>query len=289
MKFEHLSDEQLALHVYGDAADTKAEAAAVEQHLAECGQCRQEFERWRTVLQSVEVEVPERNATYEADVWHNLRAYLDDRVPHPDAAPQRGARKGGIFAWFAPQRLIFAGAAIVLVVAAFLGGRVWEKSHTAPGGVNVATGGEKSGVVNASTREVRERIMLVAVGDHLDRSQMVLIELANAQPRRSMDISAQQVAARQLLDDNRLYRQTAMQVHDTAVADVLDELERLLVDISHRPTQVSEREFDDLRQRIEAQGILFKVRVLGTQVREREREARFYGSSRGGPTPGRMQ
>ena len=32
----------------------------------------------------------------------------------------------------------------------------------------------------ASAGQVRERILLVAVGDHLDRSQMVLAELSNA-------------------------------------------------------------------------------------------------------------
>jgi hypothetical protein len=33
-----------------------------------------------------------------------------------------------------------------------------------------------------------ERILMVAVGDYLERSQMVLIELANASPRAQMDI-----------------------------------------------------------------------------------------------------
>jgi hypothetical protein len=30
-------------------------------------------------------------------------------------------------------------------------------------------------------------------------------------------------------------------------------------------------EFDDLRQRIEAQGILFKIRIVGSTVRERQK------------------
>jgi len=104
---------------------------------------------------------------------------------------------------------------------------------------------------------------------------MILVELVNAQASaKSVDISAQQQDARRLLDDNRLYRQTAAQVHDGAVGDVLDQLERLLVDLSHRPSTVSESEFEDIRRRIEAQGILFKVRVIGSEVREREKEMR---------------
>src|SRR5262249_57829685 len=101
----------------------------------------------------------------------------------------------------------------------------------------------------------------------------------NTKTGRTVDISDEQRAARHLLAGNRLYRQTAAQVRDVQVADLLDELERLLVDLSHRPSTVSEREFDDIRRRIEAQGILFKVRVLGSQVRQREREAAGGSSS----------
>jgi hypothetical protein len=57
------------------------------------------------------------------------------------------------------------------------------------------------------------------------------------------------------------------------VAGVLDELERVLLDITHAPSRISPRELRELRERLEAEGILFKIRVLGSNVRTQEQPA----------------
>ena len=44
----------------------------------------------------------------------------------------------------------------------------------------------------------------------------------------------------------------------------------MLLDVAHSPSELSRQQWEDLRHRIEDQGLLFKVRVIGTQVRERE-------------------
>ena len=79
----------------------------------------------------------------------------------------------------------------------------------------------------------------------------------------------EQARANDLVVANRLYRQTASQSGDRAVASVLEELERLLLDVAHGPSQLSPEELAALRQRIESKGVLFKVRVIGTNMRER--------------------
>ena len=248
---KHLTESEIALHYYGDDDDR----LSVERHLAECARCRNDFEQVKAVLGAVKLPVPERPAGYEADVWNNLRAHLPEK------------RAASRWAWLAmPQRWAVAGALAVALIVAFGLGRWSQRAPVV----------ETAKVTPAATdATVRDRVLLVAVGDHLDRSQMILVELVNAQASgKSVDISAQQQDARRLLDDNRLYRQTAAQVHDGAVGDVLDQLERLLVDLSHRPSTVSESEFEDIRHRIESQGILFKVRIIGSEVRAREKEMR---------------
>jgi hypothetical protein len=120
---------------------------------------------------------------------------------------------------------------------------------------------------------VRERILLVAVGDHLERSQMILVELTNADPSQPLDIAPEQRLAQDLVGANRLYRQTAVKAGETGVADVLDDLERVLLEIAHSPKDLKAAEVKTLQQRIAARGILFKVRVVGSSVREREKEA----------------
>ena len=123
-----------------------------------------------------------------------------------------------------------------------------------------------------SAANVRERVLLVAVGDHLDRSQMVLAELSNAPDGKGkIDISGEQQIAQDLLDDNRLYLQTAHSTGDTAVASVLDDLERVLLEVANSPSSVTPEQFDQLRQEITDGGLVFKVRIVGSQVRQRER------------------
>ena len=143
------------------------------------------------------------------------------------------------------------------VVAAFMAGRFSPRMRNlAPAPIAVVD--SQSG----------ERILMVAVGDYLERSQMVLIELANASPRGPLDISAEQERAGDLVNEARLYRQTAAHTGDTAVASVLEELERVLVDITHAPSHLSPQELETIRSRLQAEGILFKIRVLGSNVRD---------------------
>jgi hypothetical protein len=236
----HLTEEQLVLYYYGEA-----EAAGVEDHLGACESCRASYQTLQRVLNSVDsFPVPERAADYEAQVWQGVQAQL----------PRRRR-------WFPWRPLVVAVSMAALVVAAFLAGRTWRKPVT----VDVATHA-------GSDSQVRERVLLVAVGDHLERSQMVLVELSNAGAPKNghLDISFEQRAAEDLLESNRLYRQTASSSGDIATAALLEELERVLLDIAHSPSAVSQRQLDELRKQIEDRGILFKVKVFGTQVEQRE-------------------
>jgi hypothetical protein len=115
-------------------------------------------------------------------------------------------------------------------------------------------------------------VLLVAVGDHLERSEMLLLELVNAPPERPLDIGAERAQAEELLGASRLYRAAATRSGEPGLASVLEEVERLLVDVAHRPQEISAGDAARLRERIEDRGLLFKVRVLGYQVREKQKE-----------------
>lgn len=237
----HPNEEQLVLFYYGDADDL----AAIEQHLAECDACRASFDALKQTCAVMEsLPVPQRGAGYGREVWARLAPRLD----RPRAWSWRE--------WFQPQRLALAGALAALLVVAFLAGRFTPRIPE---------------VAGPSAPEVRERILLVAVGDHLERSQMVLVELANTKPNGEVNITAERSRAEQLVTANRLYRQTAVNVGDTAMASVLDDLERALLEIARSPSELSGSELAALQKRMETKGILFKVRVVGSQVREREK------------------
>jgi hypothetical protein len=163
-------------------------------------------------------------------------------------------------AWFEPKRLAAIGAVAVLIIAAFLAGRISRRDRT-PDAI-------------ANKDQVRERVLFVAVGEHLGRSEMMLVELSNAEPKnrttKQVNISAEQRRAEDLLDENRLYRQTALEEGDARLASVLDELERVLLDVAHSPEQVTPAQLESIQKKIEARGILFKVRVVGKELQQRQ-------------------
>ena len=246
----HLEDDDLVLHYYGEMAD--ADEARIEAHLADCSACQQNYTKLQRVMAFVDsapaVEAP---PGFEATAW----ARLEPALP---------LRRGNWFSWFvfSPARLAFAAGVVILIGAAFMAGRM--SRATAPGG---------SGGVQTAEK-VRERILLVDLGDHLDRSQMVLVELTSADDSAgSVDISTEQVRAQQLVAANRLYRQTAASTGDVAMASLLDDLERVLVDVAASPSTVSQEDLDAVRRRIASKELLFKVRVISSQVRERQKAA----------------
>lgn len=254
----HPTDDDLVLMFYGETPD----ARDLSSHVEHCEGCRERLNVLdRTLSQVGQHAVPDPGPGYAAEVWARIEPRLE------------GPPRAGWLAWFAPRPLAFAAGVALLVIAAFVAGR-----HTAPTTappVREAVAGRPAGQPTpANTPEkVRDRVLLVAVGDHLERSQMVLVELMNSPEAASVDISAAQEWARDLVPTNRLIRQTATQTGEKGMADVLGDLERFLVEIANSPSRLSGPEFDQVRQRVEAQGLVFKIRVLDSQVRQREAPA----------------
>ncbi|HEX4566834.1 MAG TPA: hypothetical protein VH138_09390 [Vicinamibacterales bacterium] len=253
----HLSDDDLVLHYYGEM--DRADEARAESHLEACHACRHNYGRLQRVMAFVDsapaVDAPDG---FERIAWARLEPAL--------SAERRGWLRSLLLT---PAYLAFAAAVLVLVGAAFMAGRMIPKTPAA-------------GAVNAKAADpVRERILLVDLGEHLDRSQMVLVELVSADDKGSVDVSSERARAEQLVAANRLYRQTAVSTGDAATASVLDDLERVLVDIAAGPSTMSQDDLDSVRRRIESKELLFKVRVITTQVREREKADIAQQSNRG--------
>ena len=240
----HPTDDQLVLHYYGE----ESEIPEAGKHLAECDQCRGRYAALLRMLNTMDtMPVPERGPDYGAQVWQRIEGHLP--------APPWWRRLS-----FTPPALrwAFAGAAMsALLVMAFLAGRSYPSRPAAAPQM-------------AGAAQVRERVLLVAVGDYLDRSQMVLVELANSNAQGTLDISSEQERAQDLLSETRLYRQTAATTGDTSVTGILDELERVMLDIAHGPSQLSPADLEKFRARLESEGILFKIRVVNSNVKRRE-------------------
>jgi hypothetical protein len=267
----HLTEEQLILHYYGEdpgepagAEHDPVGALAIEQHLDDCAACRSLYGSLQRVLNIVDaMPVPERPADYGAQVWQRISGNL----------PARGRGLPRFLS--SPWRWAAVGAAMAgLLVTAFIAGRFYAPGR--PVHPQVAVTGIAPDIRRSQEVDDRvqgsERVLRAAVGDYLERSQMVLVELVNADPKTKMDITDEKERADDLVTETRLYRQTATRTGDTRIAALLDELERVLVDIRNSPSEVTPQELDGFRKRLESDGILFKIRVLGSNVRNQEQQ-----------------
>lgn len=232
---KHLSEEHLILHYYGETD--------ASEHLRICPACSAELSRLKYTLDSLSAyQSPERGPNYEALLWQKLAPeFRAVRVPW----------------WKRP--MVLAPLLSGLVVASFFAGRISTSRHAAPALLtsnNISDAG-------------RQRILLVAVGDHLERSQMVLVEIANAKSDDKDAIRLSQARAQDLVAENRLYRQTAAQTGDQEFNALLDELGRVLTDIANGPSDLSSSELEQIQRRIESRGLIFKIRVVGNNLQRK--------------------
>jgi len=245
-------EEQLIAFHDGDGANRER----VAEHLRACAECRSSLEKIEAVFAAMDaMPVPDPGENYGQRVWAQISSRLPERRP--------ASWKTWWESFFAPRRLAALGAFAAVAVAAFFAGRLWRPPVVQP---------------PIDSAQVRERVLVVAVGDHLSKSEMFLVELSNAQPNSTpgklVNISAQQHRAEDLLEENRLYRQTALQEGDRVMASTLDELERVLIDIANSPDLVTPARFESMQQRLASRGILFKVREIRQGLHDRANPAK---------------
>ena len=248
----HLSEEDLILLYYREPGV----ANDAQLHLAQCPECRAAAESLaRTLSACNEWTVPGPAADFGRDVWVRLAPALEVR---PE--PKRGWRE---FFTAHPARIrVAAAAAAVLLVTVFLAGRL-SRTPDAP-------------VMAGLSDQARQRILAIAVADHLDRVQILVTEIANASntgPANTLvNFKAERERAQDLVQEGRLMRQTLAVQGESATANFLDEVERFLIETAHTPDNANAEVIRDLRGRIESGSLLFKVRIVESNLRNEEQK-----------------
>lgn len=226
----HISEEDLVLLYYSEA-DVPGD---VRQHLRECGECIAAARRLARELNAFnDWTVPEPAAELERSVWAQI-------------APRLEARPSHRFRW---MKIVTAVAAMAsLLIAAFLAGENWR--HPRP----TLTAG--------LSKQARERILAITLADHLDRAEMLLTEISDAE-----EIPDERGRAQDLVEEGRLMRQTLAQDGQTSTLALLDEVERFMQEIANSPEKLTPEETRGLRERIGSGSLLFKVRIIESNLR----------------------
>ncbi len=239
---KHLTEEELIEHYYGEAASP----ASTAQHLLECHICAEAYAALRQDLAAVKPSaVPARDAHYGEQVWQSLRNSLPVYEKQKRSWLNLNIRKS----------LSYATACALLVAVAFFAGRQWEHHRPQPPQL-------------AGNNQPARPIVLVVMGDHLDRSERLLIELNHADSTAAA--SPVKAEASDLLSANRLYRESATRAGDPQLTAALDRLERVLVEIVNQPDGSSPAHLARLQKEMNTDGLLFEVRVLRSRIPDQQ-------------------
>jgi hypothetical protein len=241
----HPSEDELVLLFYGDT--TKDDEARLTAHLDTCVTCQPVWQEITATLNAVDAAaVPEPPADFERVMWARVQRALEGT-----AAPQPR--------WWAPRYWMPAAALAAVFVAMFMIGRFWPVASVLTPQVTAGAGSQP------------ERALLVAMDDHLERSELLLVEVMNAPETDAVRAGFERETADDLLSSSRLYRQTATQTGNVQLAAMLEDLERVLVEIARAPRELKREDLDALRTRIEQDDLIFKVRVVTDEIRERQK------------------
>ena len=236
----HPTDDELVLHFYGEHAP--ADRARIDAHLGGCATCQSLWDEiGRTLTVVGDADVPEPPAGFERVMWARVSAALPPRT-----SP---------WSWRALVPLTSFGA---LAIVLALSGRT---SAPAPETPAMETA-EATPAPDAEALEARERALFTALDGHLAQTEMLLIELMNGPDRAMSDFEFARATAEDLVASGRLYRATAESTGHRRVVAVLEDLEPVLVEVARGPEQVDSATVRSLRERIDDEGLLFKVRAV---------------------------
>lgn len=204
--------------------------AGAKAHVAACPECQAAAASLaRTLDLCTDWEVPEPPHELERTVWAQI-------------APVLAVRQRNSWLRWSRWPLVFA----TLLLAAFLLGRFTVRPKQGP----VITAGLSS--------QARERILRISLADHLDRANMLLTEISNV---GDLDAS-ERGRAQDLVEEGRLMRQTLAGEGHAGTLALVDDVERFMLEVANSSTSPAE-----LRERIAAGSLLFKVRIIESNLR----------------------
>jgi hypothetical protein len=237
----HLTEEDLIAHTF--AEDDKD---GVKQHLEACAECAMNYAALRSDLAEMEfTEVPDRDASHGKRVWESISASL----------PAYEGRKWNWLRGGPWMGLSYAAACIALATCTFIGGRLWERREAK------IVAGNHTQAKQPSVAHAPQRVVVVVLSDHLDRSERLLMQLKHADAGNAEMLSPLRDEARNLLPANRICRQKVKH-DDPALATALDRLDHLLAELANHPGDLNSSTITRLQDEMNADRLLFEVRVL---------------------------
>jgi hypothetical protein len=254
---KHLSDEELVALFYGEA---DADAGG---HLARCAQCTAAMAMLRADIEALTPvqPLPVGNDCGER-IWQALAPQLIAHEPQP---------RFWLRLSFWPA-MGYAVACLLLLAMTFASGRLFERRQKTQLQTPHA---DTARQIPAAPREqqrggtpddAQPRVLVVVLGDHLERSERLLVELKHADSDRDELAPVLKVEAQSLLAANANCQQQARKLDDPELGQALDHLGKVLTEIADQRGELDDAAIHHLQTEMESEHLLFEVRVLRSSI-----------------------
>jgi hypothetical protein len=247
---KHFSQEELVEQYFNGVPGGLSRGA--RRHLEKCDECAMAYKKLASDLAAARhLNVPERDNDYGEEMWRRVAPLLPER-------PWLGVRAPRVGLW---RGLSYAGGLAVLIMGAFYLGRMWEHR-------------QQPHMMAAKTpAPAHLHVVVVVLGDYLDQSERLLVELKHADGENPQ-LAPLSEEARNLLTANRRFREDADKSGDHELIEALDRLDQLLNQLANEPRGLNADAIARLRQEMNTDGLLFEVRVLRSKNPHRKRAVR---------------
>jgi hypothetical protein len=247
----------IELYFYGELP--QADRAAVQAHLARCAECRAALEDL-SVIRAALANRPDV-ATPPGGDWSGFMRRLTAAVAAEqslrgpsNATPARPLRR---------QLAPYLAVAATLAVVSFA--LITERNpRPAPGATSVVTAPPTAGAAGAQplrdaslTATDPDPGLLAVSGEHFERSKLVVLGLVTKSGSQD-DWAYERGLASSLLGDTRLYRQAAEERGMQPLADVMGDLELVLLQTS-MTDEPNEASLHQLQRLIRRRDLLTKM------------------------------
>lgn len=263
----HDASGAVELYFYGELAD--AEREDVKRHLAMCSDCRRTLEELEVIRAALDTR-PDVAAPAGGD-WSAFMARLDSALAPSSVerahgvSVRSGSRRRALSAALAIAALLALVTITVLMVL-----RQHDSSSAADAPVTRAVPSEVPNVPPADAvanldRKDPDMALTELSEQHFERSKLVVLGLATKDAVGSAGVNwdYERDLASSLLSDTRLYRQAAEERGMTKLADVMRDLELVLLQTSMSDTPDAES-LARLQRLIRRRDLITKMDVVKT-------------------------
>lgn len=239
----------------------------VERHLAGCRHCREALDELVTIRDALAAR-PVVSAPAGGD-WSGFMARLDRAISQEATgsggvlrfAPRPVSRRASVVPWLTMAALLALVTMSVIFAARAGGGagRVPAAAHARPASAQPDAAG-------AMAPAPADTSSLAAIGtQHLERSKLVLLGLANKEAGEAGDWEFERELASRLLTDTRMYRMAAEERGLDRLAGIMRDLELVLLQAS-MTDQASPEALSQIQRAIRKRDLLQKMDMVRTST-----------------------